>query len=130
MGTAIAAGLTYFGVSAVTAAAIGSTVVTVAAYAAVAYAGMELMAPDSPEAGGEQTQLGDKGMSIDKTQMQATSEIGKLELGESAKDKKKRKKGKAAFKIALDKEKEAAAGDTGTSTGVQVQQPKTLGVQL
>ncbi len=64
---------------------------------------------------------------IDKGSIQQEAQLGKLELGESAKDKKKRKKGKAAFKIALDTPAGAATND---ATGVQLPTDTTPGVQI
>lgn len=62
---------------------------------------------------------------LDRTQLQAEGDVGKLQLGEEAENKRKRKKGKAAFKI----EKETDT-DISASTAVTAPEATTAGVQL
>jgi hypothetical protein len=127
MATAIIAGIAAYGAAAGSATFAAYAVAIGVAAAAGTVMMEQMMKPDAPDTPGA-VQLGDKGTPIDKSTAQQDAEVGKLKLGE-ADDKKKRKKGKAAYKVELD-EKKKAEGDTGAATGVQVQAPKDVGVQL
>lgn len=111
MATALIAGLSAIG----SFAAANAGALIMAGITAAATLALKPDAPDMP---------GTQATPMDKTQLQKEAELGKLQLGEEAEDKRKRRKGKAAFKIEKD---EAVSQEV---TPVTAPKSETAGIQI